>query len=80
MDMAHRTFSNVYRGQVIDVLVLCPPGVLDIADFIVQVTVTRHQMPASPTIKVCGRGYESFDEAHHAGIVIGQGMIDSLSH
>lgn len=81
MDMPCRTFSDVYRGQVIDVLVLCPPGVLDIVDFIIQVTVTLpNRKAASPTINVCGRGYESYDEAHHAGILIGQGMIDSISH
>jgi len=77
--MPCRTFSNVYRGQVIDVLVVCPPGVLDIVDFIIQVTVTLHKKPTSPTIKVSGRGYESFDEAHHAGILIGQEMIDSVT-
>ncbi|MEB0041322.1 MULTISPECIES: hypothetical protein [unclassified Pseudomonas] len=80
MDMPCRTFSDVYRGQVIDVLVVCPPGVLDTVDFIVQVTVTLNHQAASPAINVCGRGYESYDEAHHAGILIGQGMIDSLTH
>lgn len=80
--MPYRTFSNVYRGQVIDVLVICPPGTLDLdsVDFIIHVTVTLHEKAASPTINVCGRGYESYDEAHHAGMLIGQGMIDSLEH
>jgi hypothetical protein len=80
MDMPYRTFSNVYRGQVIHVLVLSPPGVKNIVDFIIKVTVTLHKQASSPTINICDRGYESYDEAHHAGILIGQDMIDNLEH
>jgi len=80
MDMPYRTFSNLYRGQVIDVLVVCPPGMVEVVDFIIQVTVTMHKKAASPAINICDRGYESYDEAHHAGVLIGQGMIDNLKH
>ncbi|MDB5996474.1 MAG: Uncharacterized protein JWP42_3610 [Pseudomonas sp.] len=80
MDVPYRTFSDTYRGQTIHVVVVCPPDVPDVTDFILQVSVTLHKKPSTSPINVCGRGYESFDEAHHAGILIGQGMIDSLNH
>jgi hypothetical protein len=80
MDVPYRTFSDAYRGQTINVVVVCPPAVPQIDDFILQVSVTRQNKPAASPINICGRGYESYDEAHHAGILIGQGMIDSLDH
>jgi hypothetical protein len=77
MDMPHRTFSDVYRGQVIKVMVVCPMGVKEVADFIVHVTVTMPCQTLVPTV-ICRLGYESLDEARNAGVVVGQNLIDTL--
>ncbi|MDB6141265.1 MAG: Uncharacterized protein JWP80_309 [Pseudomonas sp.] len=80
MDVPYRTFSDAYRGQTIHVVVVRPPAVPEVDDFILQVSVTLHEQPSTSPINICGRGYESYDEARHAGILIGQDMIDSLKH
>lgn len=77
MDLPHKTFSNVYRGQVIEVLVVCPLGVREVADLIIHVTVTMASQKPLPTV-ICQRGFESVDEARHAGVVVGQNLIDTL--
>ena len=77
MDMPHKTFSNVYRGQVIEVLVVCPLGVREVAEFIIHVTVTMACQAPMPTV-ICRLGYESVDEARHAGVIVGQNLIDTL--
>ncbi|HEX8593144.1 MAG TPA: hypothetical protein VF682_07685 [Pseudomonas sp.] len=77
MDISHKTFSNVYRGQMIEVLVVYPKGVRDVAEFIIHVTVTMACQTPMPTV-ICKLGFESVDEARHAGVVVGQNLIDTL--
>jgi hypothetical protein len=76
MDVPHRTFSDVYRGQVIEVLVVSPQ---EVEDFNIDVKVIMQCQTPVPTLKICNLGYESLDEARHAGIAIGRRLIDTLT-
>lgn len=78
MNRPSRTFSDVYREQVIEVLVTGFPGAGEAVEFVVHLKVTMASQKAAPIVKICNRGYQSVDEARHAGIAVGRDLVDTL--
>lgn len=78
MNRPSRTFSDVYREQVIEVLVTGFPGADEAVEFVVHLKVTMAPQKAAPIVKICNRGYQSVDEARHAGIAVGRDLVDTL--
>jgi len=78
MNRPSRTFSDVYREQVIEVLVTGFPGADEAIEFVVHLKVTMACQMTAPIVKICNRGYQSVDEARHAGIAVGRDLVDTL--
>jgi hypothetical protein len=78
MNMPHRTFSDVYREQVIEVLVARSPGLKEVNEFVVHVKVTMPSQTPVPIVRICNWGYQSIDEARHAGVAVGRDLINSM--
>ncbi len=78
MNRPSRTFSDVYRKQVIEVLVIVAPGASEADEFVIHVKVIMACQTPVPIVKICNRGYRSQDEARHAGIAVGRDLINSL--
>lgn len=77
MNMPQRTFSDVYREQVIEVLVERSPGIKEVSEFVVHVRVTMPSQTPVPIVRICNWGYQSIDEARHAGVAVGRDLINS---
>jgi len=78
MNMPPRTFSDVYREQVIEVLVAASPGANEVSEFVIHVKVTMACQTPVPIVKICNRGYQSLDEARHAGVAVGRDLVNTL--
>ena len=78
MNMPPRTFSDVYREQVIEVLVSASPGANEVSEFVIHVKVTMACQTPVPIFKICNRGYQSLDEARHAGVAVGRDLVNTL--
>ena len=78
MNRPSRTFSDVYREQVIEVLVTGFLNADEAVGFVVHLKVTMACQKAAPIVKICNRGYQSVDEARHAGIAVGRNLVDTL--
>lgn len=78
MNMPLRTFSDVYREQVIEILVARSPGIKEVIEFVVHVRVTMPSQTPVPIVRICNWGYQSIDEARHAGVAVGRDLINSL--
>ncbi len=78
MNMPPRTFSDVYREQVIEVLVAASPGANEVSEFVIHVKVTMAGQTPVPIVKICNRGYQSLDEARHAGVAVGRDLVNTL--
>lgn len=74
----NRTFTDVYREQMIEVLVAFSPGPPKVDEFVIHVKVTLECQTAVPIVKICNRGYQSIDEARHAGVAVGRDMVNTL--
>lgn len=78
MNMPHRTFSDVYREQVIEILVALSPGIKEVNEFVAHVKVTMPSRTPVPIVRICNWGYQSVDEARHAGVAVGRELINSM--
>ncbi|WP_122664358.1 hypothetical protein [Pseudomonas viridiflava] len=78
MNMPHRTFSDVYREQVIEIQVKHAPGVKEVVEFVAHVKVTMPGRTPVPIVRICNWGYQSIDEARHAGVAVGRDLVNSL--
>lgn len=71
-------FSDIYREQVIEILVMHAPGTEEVVEFVAHVKVTMPTRTAVPIVRICNWGYQSIDEARHAGAAVGRDLINSL--
>lgn len=78
MNRSSRTFSDVYREQVIEVLVTGFLNADEAVEFVVHLKVTMACQKTAPIVKICNRGYQSVDEARHAGIAVGRNLVNTL--
>ena len=78
MNRLHGTFLDVYRKQVIEILVMCSPGIKEVSEFLVHVRVTMPSQTTVPIVRICNWGYQSVDEARHAGVAVGRDLINLI--
>jgi anthranilate/para-aminobenzoate synthase component II len=74
----NRTFTDVYREQMIEVLVAFSPGAQKGDQYVINVKVTLECKTPVPIVKICNRGYQSLDEARHAGVAVGRDLVNTL--
>lgn len=78
MNRPPRTFSDVYREQAIEVRVTRSPTITEVIEFVIRVKVIIPSQTPVPIVRICNWGYQSVDEARHAGVAVGRDMINSM--
>lgn len=78
MNRPPRAFLDVYREQVIEIQVTRAPGIEEVVEFVARVKVTMPGWTPAPIVRICNWGYQSVDEARHAGLAVGRDLVNSL--
>lgn len=78
MNRPQRTFSDFYREQVIEIQVTRAPGIEEMVEFVAHVKVTMPGHTSVPIVRICNWGYQSVDEARHAGVAVGRDLVNYL--
>ncbi|OUM71432.1 hypothetical protein AUC60_23550 [Pseudomonas caspiana] len=78
MNRSQRTFSDIYREQVIEIQVIRAPGIGELVEFVAHVKVTMPGRTVVPIVRICNWGYQSVDEARHAGAAVGRDLVNCL--